>query len=78
LSWVDELSESEYLALQPWRTRLPGPLPATPTCTGTSHPFPPAVPYHQQLFYALRIENGVLNVDDASQAALAKSIRDHL
>jgi len=23
-------------------------------------------------------ENGVLNVDDASRAALAKSIRDHL
>jgi hypothetical protein len=41
-------------------------------------PFPQGVPYHQQLFNALRIENGVLNVDDASQAALAKSIRDHL
>jgi len=41
-------------------------------------PLPPGVPYHQQQFYALMIENGVLNVDDASQAALAKSIRSHL
>ena len=41
-------------------------------------PLPPGVPYHQQQCYALMTENGVLNVDDASQAALAKSIRSHL
>jgi hypothetical protein len=41
-------------------------------------PLPPGVPYHQQQFYALMTENGVSKVDDASQAALAMSIRDHL
>ena len=41
-------------------------------------PLPPGVPYHQQQFYALMTENGVLNVDDASQAALAEQIRSHL
>src|SRR5215469_7215028 len=41
-------------------------------------PLPPGVPYHQQQCYALMTENGVLNVDDASQAALAEQIRSHL
>src|SRR5215831_13495683 len=41
-------------------------------------PLPPGVPYHQQQSYALMTENGVLNVDDASQAALAAEIRSHL
>jgi diadenosine tetraphosphate (Ap4A) HIT family hydrolase len=41
-------------------------------------PLPPGVPYHQQQCYALMTENGVLTVDAASQAALAKSIRSHL
>ena len=41
-------------------------------------PLPPGVPYHQQQFYALMAENGVLQVDDASQAALAGAIRSHL
>lgn len=39
---------------------------------------PPGVPYHQQQFHALMAENGVLAVDDASQAALARRIREHL
>jgi histidine triad (HIT) family protein/ATP adenylyltransferase len=41
-------------------------------------PLPPAVPYDQQQFYALMAENGVLKVDEASQAALAEAIRSHL
>ncbi len=41
-------------------------------------PLPPGVPYHQQRLYALMAENGVLEVDDASQAALAEAIRSHL
>ena len=41
-------------------------------------PLPAGVPYHQQQFYALMSENGVLNVDDAGQEALAKAIRSHL
>jgi diadenosine tetraphosphate (Ap4A) HIT family hydrolase len=41
-------------------------------------PLPPGVPYHQQQFPALMSENGVLDVDDASQAALAARIRSRL
>jgi len=41
-------------------------------------PLPPGVPYHQQQFHALMSENGVLDVDDASQAALAARIRSRL
>jgi diadenosine tetraphosphate (Ap4A) HIT family hydrolase len=39
---------------------------------------PPGVPYHQQQFYSLMAENGVLNVDDGTQAAIAAAIREHL
>jgi histidine triad (HIT) family protein/ATP adenylyltransferase len=39
---------------------------------------PPGVPYQQQQFYALMAENGVLPVDDTTQAALAQRIREHL
>ena len=41
-------------------------------------PLPPGVPYDQQQCYALMTENGVLDVDDVSQAALAARIRSHL
>jgi histidine triad (HIT) family protein/ATP adenylyltransferase len=39
---------------------------------------PPGVPYHQHQFHAVLAENGVLSVGDASQAALAQCIREHL
>jgi diadenosine tetraphosphate (Ap4A) HIT family hydrolase len=39
---------------------------------------PPGVPYHQQQYYALMTENGVLDVDDSAQAALARAIKSHL
>jgi len=94
-SWVDELSESEYLALQRVVHHVARAVAATvPTermyllslgsQQGNAHlhwhiaPLPPGVPYRQQQFHALMAENGVLNVDDASQAALAKSIRSNL
>lgn len=41
-------------------------------------PLPPGVPYEQQQLRALSPEHGVLNVDDAGQAALARTIRSHL
>jgi diadenosine tetraphosphate (Ap4A) HIT family hydrolase len=51
---------------------------------GNSHlhwhiaPLPRGVPYHQQQYHALMSENGVLDVDDSTQAALARAIRDRL
>jgi diadenosine tetraphosphate (Ap4A) HIT family hydrolase len=41
-------------------------------------PLPPGVPYNQQQYYALRAENGVLDIDDCSQADLARAIRSRL
>jgi diadenosine tetraphosphate (Ap4A) HIT family hydrolase len=41
-------------------------------------PLPPGVPYERQQYYALMAENGVLDVDDSSQADLARSIRSRL
>jgi diadenosine tetraphosphate (Ap4A) HIT family hydrolase len=41
-------------------------------------PLPPGVPYERQQYYALMTENGVLDVDDSSQADLARSIRSRL
>ena len=41
-------------------------------------PLPPGVPYEQQQYHALTSENGVLDVDDSSQAALAAAIRSRL
>jgi len=38
-------------------------------------PLPPGVPYEEQQFHALMSENGVLDVDDTAQQALAASIR---
>jgi diadenosine tetraphosphate (Ap4A) HIT family hydrolase len=38
-------------------------------------PLPPGVPYHKQQFHAVMAENGVLAVDEASQADLARRIR---
>ena len=37
-------------------------------------PLPPGVPYDEQQFHALMAVNGVLAVDDAGQAALARRI----
>lgn len=39
---------------------------------------PPGVPYEKQQFHALMQENGVLDSDDAQQAALAELIRSKL
>ena len=94
-SWVHDMRESEFLAVQSVVHRVARAVAATvPTermyCLslgsqqGNAHlhwhiaPLPPGVPYHQQQFYALMAENGVLKVDDASQAALAEAIRSHL
>ena len=41
-------------------------------------PLPPGVPYDRQQYYALMAENGVLDVDDSSQADLAQAIRSRL
>ena len=41
-------------------------------------PLPPGVPYRDQQLHALLSERGVLDVDDASQAALATRIRRNL
>jgi diadenosine tetraphosphate (Ap4A) HIT family hydrolase len=41
-------------------------------------PLPAGVPYGQQQYYALMSENGVLDVDDSAQAALARAIRSRL
>ncbi len=48
---------------------------------GNSHlywhvvPLPPGVPYEQQPYHALMAVNGVLDVSDGEQAALATAIR---
>lgn len=41
-------------------------------------PLPPGIPYEQQQFHALMAENGVLEMDESSQAALARAIRHGL
>jgi diadenosine tetraphosphate (Ap4A) HIT family hydrolase len=41
-------------------------------------PLPPGVPYERQQYYALMAENGVLDVGDNSQAALARAIKSRL
>jgi histidine triad (HIT) family protein/ATP adenylyltransferase len=41
-------------------------------------PLPPGAPYERQQFHALMAENGVLVIDETTQAALAKRIRDQL
>jgi hypothetical protein len=41
-------------------------------------PLPPGVPYERQQYHALVTENGVLDVDESSQAALARDIRSLL
>jgi diadenosine tetraphosphate (Ap4A) HIT family hydrolase len=40
-------------------------------------PLPPGVPFDKQQYHALMGENGVLDVDDSTQAALARAIRNH-
>lgn len=41
-------------------------------------PLPPGVPYERQQYYAVMAENGVLEVDDNSQTALAQAIRNSM
>jgi histidine triad (HIT) family protein/ATP adenylyltransferase len=41
-------------------------------------PLPPGVPYHRQQFHAVMAENGVLEVTQEEQAALAVRIRSAL
>jgi diadenosine tetraphosphate (Ap4A) HIT family hydrolase len=41
-------------------------------------PLPPGVPYRQQQFEALRMENGILQLSDGEMAALAERIRQAL
>ena len=41
-------------------------------------PLPPGVPYERQQYHALMSENGVLDVDDGTQAAMARAIRNRL
>ncbi|MFC0029648.1 HIT family protein [Micromonospora chaiyaphumensis] len=41
-------------------------------------PLPPGVPYQEQQFHAVMAENGVLRVNDNSQAALAGDIRSRI
>ncbi len=91
-SWVHDMGEAEFLALQRVVHRVARAVAATvPTermyslslgsQQGNAHlhwhiaPLPQGVPYHQQQFYALMAENGVLQVNDGSQAALAEAIR---
>lgn len=41
-------------------------------------PLPPGVPYEQQQYHALMAENGILDLPETAQSALAQSIRSHL
>jgi hypothetical protein len=41
-------------------------------------PLPPGVHYDRQQYHALMTENGVLEVDDSSQTAFARDIRNRL
>jgi diadenosine tetraphosphate (Ap4A) HIT family hydrolase len=94
-SWVSDLDEPQFLALQSVVHRVARAIAATvPTermyalslgsQQGNAHlhwhvaPLPPGVPYEQQQFRALMAENGVLQVDDDAQAALARVISSHL
>lgn len=93
-SWVHDLDENRFLALQRITYRVARALAASvPTermyslslgsNQGNAHlhwhlaPLPPGVPYAQQQLCALSAEHGILNVDDASQAMLAQTIRSH-
>lgn len=94
-SWVHDLGEHEFLALQRVVHRVAKALAASvPTermysltlgsQQGNAHlhwhvaPLPPGVPYEQQQLRALSADRGVLDVDDDSQAALARTIKSHL
>ena len=48
-----------------------------PICTGTSRRFPRACRTASSSYYALMSENGVLDVGDDIQAALARDIRHY-
>ena len=41
-------------------------------------PLPPGVPYEQQEFSALLKDNGIIDIPEADQAELARTIRSHL
>jgi len=94
-SWVRDLSEAQFLALQRVVYRVAAAVARTVPAErmyslslgsqqGNAHlhwhiaPLPPGVPYHQQQFHALMAENGVLDVTDRDQAALARALRSQL
>jgi diadenosine tetraphosphate (Ap4A) HIT family hydrolase len=94
-SWVDDLDDEQFLALQHVMHRVAMAVAAVvpvermySLSLGSEHgnahlhwhiaPLPPGVPYHRQQYYALMAENGVLDVDASSQAALAREISSHL
>ncbi len=94
-SWVGDLGEAEFLALQREVHRIARAIAAAVPVErmyclslgsqqGNAHlhwhiaPLPPGVPYHRQQYHALMAENGVLDVDDTAQAALARDIRSRL
>jgi histidine triad (HIT) family protein/ATP adenylyltransferase len=94
-SWVHDLDENAFLALQRVAHRVARAVAASVPAErmyslslgsqqGNAHlhwhiaPLPPGVPYEQQQYHALMPENGVLDVDHESQAALAQTIRSHL
>lgn len=95
-SWVHDLDEPQFLALQRVVHRVSRAVAAAvPTermyslslgsQQGNAHlhwhiaPLPPGVPYRQQQLKALSAERrGVLDVDESSQAALARAIRSRL
>jgi diadenosine tetraphosphate (Ap4A) HIT family hydrolase len=94
-SWVHDLDETEFLALQRVVHRVARALAASvPTermyslslgsQQGNAHlhwhlvPLPPGVPYEQQQLRALSAEHGILDVDETSQAALARTINHNL
>ena len=94
-SWVHDLTEDEFLALQAVVRNVAKAVAAVvPTermyslslgsQQGNAHlhwhlaPLPPGVPYREQQYHALMAENGVLDVSEDEQAALAQRIGDQL
>lgn len=95
-SWVYDLDEPQFVALQRVVHRVAGAVAAAvPTermyslslgsQQGNAHlhwhivPLPPGVPYREQQLTALSAERrGVLDVDESTQAALARAIRSRL
>lgn len=85
-SWIDDMEEGSQSGSRRRRHRAvrADVFAESGSQQGNAHvhwhlaALPPGVPYQQQQFPALMAENGVLPVDDSSQAALARRIRGHL